>query len=152
VGVEHVPGRRLGVRLQNQYLAEACLADQDIEPALVKKMDEVDVGHCRMGGRARYLKSLAFYDRRFARRLFVLHKRQFFRGAVLVIEGDALLRGKVDLQLRVAEEIVSLLDLATPGMTGERIRRRVRVTGCPTELMHLLGGRLLMLNGVTKRV
>src|SRR5262245_44835428 len=49
VGVEHVPGRRLGVRLQNQYLAEACLADQDIEPALVKKMDEVDVGHCRMG-------------------------------------------------------------------------------------------------------
>src|SRR5438876_10044690 len=105
-------------------------------------MDKVHIAHRRRARRARnpMLPRLEL-DGRLMRRLVIRESRQFLRRPALVVQRDALLRREIDLQVRLAEEIVRLLDLTPPGAARKRLCRGIGVTGCSTELMDLLGCR-----------
>ena len=121
--------------------APAHLAGQHVEAAVVEQVDEVDVADGRARARSGMGKSRrwkvtggpwagagCWWSGRLRRR------------AMLVVEGDGFLRGKsLGAQVRFPKQVVSLLDLVTPGAAREALRRRIGMAGDAAESADLGG-------------
>src|SRR6266849_5447423 len=103
-------------------------------------MDQVDVGNGRMLKRLGELNPEApklNRDRSQADRLVMGGK--LLGRPLFVVLNHAFQRGVVQLQFRIPEEFVTLLDFFSPGKLWKRIGGRISMTTGAAELVNLLG-------------